>query len=293
MVAALRRGPGPAPGGLPGRRRAVKSGPVRPRRKWARLPIRHFRQAGATRRGAGLRGGRTRLGGRLRRPGGRPARPAEPGTGDPGPAGGGLRPRAGTARPAPVRRLPARSLAAELDRATARRGGPAGPRGDRARRRVPGQRGRARERGVPGRPGRPATGGHPAARARYAGVLSGPGWAIACASPETLVEVRAGRVTTRPIKGTRPATVQGRTELLGSAKERAEHVMIVDLERNDLARVARTGSVRVDELYAVRRWCDLWQAESTVSAQLAPGTGLPDLPRAVCPRGAVAGSPHP
>jgi len=127
--------------------------------------------------------------------------------------------------------------------------------------------------------------------ARYAGVLSGPGWAIACASPETLVEVRAGRVTTRPIKGTRPATAQGRTELLGSAKERAEHVMIVDLERNDLARVARTGSVRVDELYAVRRWCDLWQAESTVSAQLAPGTGLPDLLRAVCPGGSVTGAP--
>ena len=122
-------------------------------------------------------------------------------------------------------------------------------------------------------------------------MLSGPGWAIACASPETLVEVRAGRVTTRPIKGTRPATVQGRTELLGSAKERAEHVMIVDLERNDLARVARTGSVRVDELYAVRRWCDLWQAESTVSAQLAPGTGLPDLLRAVCPGGSVTGAP--
>jgi para-aminobenzoate synthetase component 1 len=83
----------------------------------------------------------------------------------------------------------------------------------------------------------------------------------------------------------------GRAELLASAKERAEHVMIVDLERNDLARVARTGSVRVDELYAVRRWCDLWQAESTVSAELAPGTGLADLLRAVCPGGSVTGAP--
>jgi para-aminobenzoate synthetase component 1 len=127
--------------------------------------------------------------------------------------------------------------------------------------------------------------------ARYAGVLDGPGWAVACASPETLVEVRAGRVRTRPIKGTRPATAAGRTELLASAKERAEHVMIVDLERNDLTRVARTGSVRVDELYAVRRWCDLWQAESTVSAELAPGTGLPELLRAVCPGGSVTGAP--
>jgi para-aminobenzoate synthetase component 1 len=127
--------------------------------------------------------------------------------------------------------------------------------------------------------------------ARYAGQLAGDGWAVACASPETLVEVRDGRVVTRPIKGTRPATARGRTELLGSAKERAEHVMIVDLERNDLARVARTGSVRVDQLFAVRRWCDLWQAESTVSAELAAGVELADLLRAVCPGGSVTGAP--
>ncbi len=127
--------------------------------------------------------------------------------------------------------------------------------------------------------------------ARYPQLLSGAGWAIACASPETLVEVAGDRVVTRPIKGTRPATAAGRRELLGSAKERAEHVMIVDLERNDLARVARTGTVRVDRLFAVRRWCDLWQAESTVSARLAPGVGLADLLRAVCPGGSVTGAP--
>ncbi|SCL72487.1 para-aminobenzoate synthetase component 1 [Micromonospora peucetia] len=127
--------------------------------------------------------------------------------------------------------------------------------------------------------------------ARYGGTLTGAGWAIGCASPETLVELAAGRLITRPIKGTRPATVAGRAELLASAKERAEHVMIVDLERNDLARVARTGSVRVDELFAVRRWCDLWQAESTVSAAVAEGLGLADLLRAVCPGGSVTGAP--
>jgi para-aminobenzoate synthetase component I len=127
--------------------------------------------------------------------------------------------------------------------------------------------------------------------ARYGGVLTGDGWALACASPETLVSVAGRRVVTRPIKGTRPATAAGRRELLGSAKERAEHVMIVDLERNDLARVARTGSVRVDELYAVRRWCDLWQAESVVSAELAEGVGLAALLRAVCPGGSVTGAP--
>jgi para-aminobenzoate synthetase component 1 len=127
--------------------------------------------------------------------------------------------------------------------------------------------------------------------ARYAGTLAGDGWALACASPETLVEVRGTRAVTRPIKGTRPATAPGRAELLASTKERAEHVMIVDLARNDLARVAATGTVQVDEMYAVRRWCDLWQAESTVSATLAPGTGLPDLLRALCPGGSVTGAP--
>ncbi|PZG05770.1 aminodeoxychorismate synthase component I, partial [Micromonospora craterilacus] len=109
--------------------------------------------------------------------------------------------------------------------------------------------------------------------------------------PETLIEVRGGTLTTRPIKGTRPATAAGRADLLASAKERAEHIMIVDLERNDLARIARTGSVRVDDLFAVRRWCDLWQAESTVRAEAADGLGLADLLRAVCPGGSVTGAP--
>jgi para-aminobenzoate synthetase component 1 len=91
--------------------------------------------------------------------------------------------------------------------------------------------------------------------ARYGRVLTGPGWALACASPETLVRVSRGVVETRPIKGTRPATASGRRELLASAKERAEHIMIVDLERNDLAQVAQTGTVAVPSLFAVRQWC--------------------------------------
>jgi para-aminobenzoate synthetase component 1 len=129
------------------------------------------------------------------------------------------------------------------------------------------------------------------AGARYGGTLAGAGWAVACASPETLLEIAGGRVVTRPIKGTRPATAIGRAQLLGSAKERAEHVMIVDLARNDVARVAVTGSVRVDELYAVRRWCDLWQVESAVSARLRDGVGLGEVLRALCPGGSVTGAP--
>jgi para-aminobenzoate synthetase component 1 len=129
------------------------------------------------------------------------------------------------------------------------------------------------------------------AGARYGGVLTGPGWALATASPETLVEVRAGRVITRPIKGTRPATAAGRRDLLASAKERAEHVMIVDLERNDLARLDGIGPVRVDELFAVRHWSGLWQAESVVSAPLTGPLDLAALLRAVCPGGSVTGAP--
>ncbi|MET8282013.1 chorismate-binding protein [Micromonospora sp. NPDC005174] len=127
--------------------------------------------------------------------------------------------------------------------------------------------------------------------ARYGGVLTGEGWAIGCASPETLIEAHHGQLITRPIKGTRPATTTGHAELLASAKERAEHIMIVDLERNDLARIARTGTVTVDDLFAVRRWCDLWQAESTIRAHAADGLGLADLLRATCPGGSVTGAP--
>jgi para-aminobenzoate synthetase component 1 len=72
-------------------------------------------------------------------------------------------------------------------------------------------------------------------------VLVGEGCALATASPETLVEVRDGRAIIRPVKGTRHATEEGRRELPASAKERAEHVMIVDLERNDLARLPALG----------------------------------------------------
>jgi para-aminobenzoate synthetase component 1 len=126
--------------------------------------------------------------------------------------------------------------------------------------------------------------------ARYGGVLAGDGWALATASPETLVEVRDGRVITRPIKGTRPATAQGRRELLASAKERAEHVMIVDLSRNDLSRLPGVGPVEVEELFAVRRWSGLWQAESVVSAPITGELDLASLLRALVPGGSVTRS---
>ena len=127
--------------------------------------------------------------------------------------------------------------------------------------------------------------------ATYGGVLGGPGWAVGCASPEQLVHVTGNRITTVPIKGTARIEPGSRERLLASAKDRAEHVMIVDLERNDLSRVARTGSVEVERLYDLVDWSGLWQAASTVGARLADGVGSLDVLRALLPGGSVTGAP--
>ncbi len=127
--------------------------------------------------------------------------------------------------------------------------------------------------------------------ATYGGVLSGDGWAVGCASPEQLVRVVGDRITTVPIKGTLRVAPGSDALLRASSKDRAEHVMIVDLERNDLSRVARAGTVQVEELFGLYEWSGLWQAASTVAAQLAPGTGVLDVLRALLPGGSVTGAP--
>ena len=127
--------------------------------------------------------------------------------------------------------------------------------------------------------------------AAYSGVLTGEGWAVGSASPEQLVRVDGRRVTTEPIKGTRRVAPGSFEELRASEKDRAEHVMIVDLERNDLARVAVTGSVEVETLYDVGEWSGLWHARSTVAAELASGVGVLELLRAVVPGGSITGAP--
>ncbi|GAB3651483.1 hypothetical protein GCM10028833_22730 [Glycomyces tarimensis] len=127
--------------------------------------------------------------------------------------------------------------------------------------------------------------------AAWGGVIAGADWMVASGSPECFLEADRATAATRPIKGTAAATPAGRDRLLASVKERAEHVMIVDLERNDLARVAVPGTVEVDGLFTVRRWDELWQAESTVSCRLVEGTGTAELLRAMCPPGSVTGTP--
>jgi anthranilate synthase component 1 len=117
------------------------------------------------------------------------------------------------------------------------------------------------------------------------------------ASPEVHVKVKGGKVTLRPIAGTRrrgadEAEEAGlERELLRDEKERAEHLMLVDLARNDLGRVAAPGSVRVTESMAVEKYSHVMHLVSQVEGELAPGrTGL-DAVRATFPAGTVSGAP--
>jgi len=135
---------------------------------------------------------------------------------------------------------------------------------------------------------------HPAPFAAY---LEGPGFAIASASPERFLRLRDGQVQARPIKGTvgrgRDADedAQRRDWLAASEKNRAENLMITDLMRNDLGRVARIGSVRVPELFALEPYASVWQMVSTVEAELRPGYGAAELLRACWPPGSMTGAP--
>ncbi len=127
---------------------------------------------------------------------------------------------------------------------------------------------------------------------------SGAARAILSASPEPFLTVdRAGSVSTDPIKGTRP---RGRSrkedralacELLGSAKDRAENVMIVDVLRNDLGRVCRPGTVRVPRLCRLERTAAVQHLVSTVTGRLAPGRDALDLLAASFPGGSITGAP--
>ena len=125
--------------------------------------------------------------------------------------------------------------------------------------------------------------------AAWAHALHGDGWSIVSATPELFLQTRADRAFTMPIKGTRPA---GSSEpIAASPKDRAEHVMIVDLERNDLGRVCRPGSIRVTEFLRERPMAGVRHMVSTVEGRLRPGVGLAELLRATFPGGSVTGAP--
>ena len=125
--------------------------------------------------------------------------------------------------------------------------------------------------------------------AEFAHALHGDGWSVVSATPEMFLRTRGDRVFTMPIKGTRPAA--STEPIAANAKDRAEHVMIVDLERNDLGRVCTPGSVRVSGFLEERPMAGVRHLVSTVEGRLRPGVGTAELLRATFPGGSVTGAP--
>ncbi|RXZ64442.1 aminodeoxychorismate synthase component I [Pelagerythrobacter rhizovicinus] len=137
----------------------------------------------------------------------------------------------------------------------------------------------------------------PAAQAGYGGVVfDGAHWLLSL-SPELFASLKGREAKAKPMKGTRPRSddpAEDRAlagDLAASAKDKAENLMIVDLMRNDLSRVAVPGSVRVDAPFAVESYPTVHQMVSTVHATLAEGKGAADLVRAIFPCGSITGAP--
>jgi anthranilate synthase component I len=133
--------------------------------------------------------------------------------------------------------------------------------------------------------------------APFAGLALYDGAAVISSSPERLVRSARGKIDTRPIAGTRPRSTDPARdaallrELIENPKERAEHVMLLDMERNDLGRLAEPGSVRVDELMAVESYTHVHHIVSNVCAQLRVDVTPAQVIRAVFPGGTITGCP--
>ncbi|GGK33458.1 aminodeoxychorismate synthase, component I [Caldalkalibacillus thermarum] len=131
----------------------------------------------------------------------------------------------------------------------------------------------------------------------YMGYLHFPELQVVCGSPEQLIRLKRGQLNTRPIAGTRPRGMNRAEdlrlarELINHEKERAEHVMLVDLERNDLGRVCRFGSVKVTEFMVIEEYSHVMHIVSNVQGQLAAGKDAFDVIRAVFPGGTITGAP--
>jgi anthranilate synthase component 1 len=133
--------------------------------------------------------------------------------------------------------------------------------------------------------------------APFAGSARLPGFAVLSSSPERLVELRDGIASTRPIAGTRPRGADSgrdqalREELRLDAKEQAEHVMLVDLERNDLGRICEAGTVQVDEYMTIESYAHVHHIVSNVRGQLRAGVTPGQAIAAVFPGGTITGCP--
>lgn len=133
--------------------------------------------------------------------------------------------------------------------------------------------------------------------APFAGVARWRDKSIISSSPERLVEVRNGAVSTRPIAGTRPRSADSELddnlsrELFAHPKERAEHIMLIDLERNDLGRICKPGTVEVDEMMALESYAHVHHIVSNVRGLLHSGVTPGEVIRAVFPGGTITGCP--
>ncbi|KVT90182.1 anthranilate synthase [Burkholderia territorii] len=133
---------------------------------------------------------------------------------------------------------------------------------------------------------------------RYGALIALPDgtWVVSC-SPELFVEKHGGVLRARPMKGTAPRSADPRDDAAAAAflasdpKNRAENVMIVDLLRNDVSRIARTGTVRVPALFSVEPYASVWQMTSTVEAGWRDGTTFAQMLRALFPCGSITGAP--
>jgi anthranilate synthase component 1 len=133
--------------------------------------------------------------------------------------------------------------------------------------------------------------------APFAALAQWRGATILSSSPERLVRINNGHIDTRPIAGTRPRSrrpgddLAEMTELAAHPKERAEHIMLIDLERNDLGRVSEPGTVRVDELMTIESYAHVHHIVSNVSGRLRPDVTPVGALRAVFPGGTITGVP--
>jgi para-aminobenzoate synthetase component I len=131
----------------------------------------------------------------------------------------------------------------------------------------------------------------------YMAYLQFPEFQIVSGSPELLVKKKGDKISTRPIAGTRSRGTTPQedmaiaSELINNEKERAEHVMLVDLERNDLGRVCKYGTVKVDEFMTIEKYSHVMHIVSHVSGELAQGKDAFDVIKAVFPGGTITGAP--
>ncbi len=133
--------------------------------------------------------------------------------------------------------------------------------------------------------------------APFAAYLNCGNLQVAGSSPERFLRIRNGRIETRPIKGTRPRggppdeDARLRAELLASEKDRAELLMIVDVERNDLGRICEVGSIRVDEIFRLETHPTVHHLVAAVSGKVRPGSDVIDCIRSMFPGGSITGAP--